>query len=172
MRIIFGLLRFLLPFVGLAALINYLLGLLGRPIDWVPPPPKDKDNGVIAPWFRCGRGSGDSCTKTIGFAGGTLEVNGHVLEIPEGAVGQDEQVQFTLREAARPEVMVVVTPSRKFQKNLRLRISWARCAPDVNPVKPRIYRREDLEPLDGDVEGRSIVTDRVRHSSGFMVAQG
>ncbi len=168
MRVIFGLLRFLLPFLGLAALINYLLRLFGRPIDWVPPSPP----GLIGPWFRCGRGSGDSCTKTIGFAGGTLEVNGHILEIPEGAIGRNEQVQFTLREAATPEVMVVVTPSRKFEKNLRLTISWARCDPNVNPVNPRIFRREDLEPLDGVVEGRSIVTDRIRHSSGFMIAQG
>lgn len=168
MRIIFSLLRFLLPYVGLAALIKYLLRLLGQPIDWVPPPPP----GPRATWFSCGRGSGDSCTKTIGFAGGTLEVNGHILEIPEGAVGRNEQIQFTLREAATPEVMVVVTPSREFEKNLRLTISWARCAPNVNPVNPRIFRRENLEPLDGVVEGRSIVTDRIRRSSGFMIATG
>lgn len=168
MRLIFALLRLLLTLAGLAALIEKLFG---RPIDWLPPRPPGVDR-----WLTCERGSGDSCTRTIGPGGGTLEVRGHVLVLPQGAVERD--MQFTLREAATREVMVIATAAGPFTGTVDLTLSYARCPQGVPASGIRLlvwrYRlRDGWHNLGGDTDSQArTITVRNTGISRFVIAEG
>lgn len=163
MRLIFGLLRFLLTLAGLAVLLEFLRSLFGPGNSSVLPPSPGKK------WLTCGRGSGQSNSDTIGPAGGTLRLHGHLLTIPAGAVSRD--TRFTLHEPPTPQVMVIATCAGPFGGNLSLTISWARCGPGVDPSDPEIIR-DDGTNLGGIVRGQTITTDRVDHLSRFIIATG
>ncbi|CAN5794930.1 hypothetical protein BH23GEM7_BH23GEM7_29720 [soil metagenome] len=169
MRLIFALLRHLLALAGLAALIEKLFG---RPIDWLPPRPPEVDR-----WLECERGSGDSCTRTIGYAGGTIEVNGHILTIPEGAVDRGRNIQFTLREAATRQLLVIVTAAGPFKGTVDLTLSYARCREKLPPPGTRLavwrFRTQDgWQFLGGEVDSRTLtITVRNTGISRFAIAE-
>ncbi|CAN5487626.1 hypothetical protein BH24GEM3_BH24GEM3_12010 [soil metagenome] len=171
MRIIFWLLGPVLKLFGSAALLLYFLSRwFGDRDDTIPnPPPRKK-------WLTCGRGSGKkSPPTTIGSDGGRIELNGHVLEVPRGALAQGATAKFTLHELPTPQVAVIVTAQGKFKGKLSLTMSWARCGPKVNPSKPSIYRADsatNLQDLGGVVTDRAIRTDEVDHLSKFIIAEG
>lgn len=168
MRLIFALLRLLMTLLGLAALFEKLFG---RPIDWLPPRPPEVDR-----WLECGRGTGDSCTQTIGPAGGTIELRGHRLVVPQGAVDRD--MQFTLREAATRELMVVVTAAGPFKGTVDLTLSYARCQESLLPPGARLvvwrFRKQDgWQRLGGDDDRRTFaITVRNTGISRFTIATG
>lgn len=144
--------------------------------DWVPPPPPGKK------WLMCVKGSGDRAIKTIGHDGDTITLNGHVLDVPKGAVPPNESFRFTLREAKTREVMVNVKAKRvkatsKFNGMVHLTLSYARCADGpTDGEKLDVWRHrsnDGLQPVGGNVDpqARTITVTNTKISR-FTIAEG
>lgn len=158
-----GLFRLLLRLIagigGLLAISEYLRGW---PRSTIPPGKKP---------FKCGRGSGETVCKEIGPEGGRIEVAGHILEVPAGAL--DHSRNFWMKEVNTPHIQVQITPHVKFDKaSATLTLSWARCPGGVNPNRPFIYNVDDNEDLGGrpNPQQRSVSTE-ISHLSRYAIAQ-
>lgn len=159
-----GLFRLLLRLIagigGLLAISEYLRG-------W----PRSTTPRGKKP-FQCGRGSGQSVTKSIGPTGGQIGVAGHLLVIPPGALGSD--IKFCMKESKNRHIQVQIKPPVRFAPGTpaTLTLSWARCPAGVEPNQPSIYNVDDNEDLGGrpNPQQRSVSTE-ITHLSRYAIAQ-
>ncbi len=169
MRIIFWLLAPVLKLIGSTALILYLLSRwLGDHHDRVPDPPK----GVK--WLPCDRGSGEKSSKIIGRGGDTIELNGHVLDVPPEAVERD--TRFTIHELPTPNVTLTVTAAGPLKGTVNLTLSYARClsrTPDTELIVWRYRKQDGWQDRGGkdDPRTRTITVTNTKISR-FTIAEG
>jgi hypothetical protein len=116
-----------------------------------------------------------SVSKSIGRAGGVIEIGPHSLTVPAGALSRPVTITATAR--AGNNVKVDFQPhGLRFASRAVLRLSYAHCS--GRPLFPKVVYVGDtgglltilelLPSLNDDSNGR--VTARIRHFSGYAIA--
>jgi hypothetical protein len=118
----------------------------------------------------------------IGPGGGTLTVAGHTLWVKPNAIPQGTPpIPFRFIERRSTYVEVEIQPSRHFDKDCELTLSYARCGlgKDDDPTKfiivqinPGTGTIMQTLPSRVDLTAKTVTTDQLDHSSGYAIAQG
>jgi hypothetical protein len=154
-----------------------LLGLLGEDDS-----DSDSDSGGLLggllsnlSLYRCDSPDFGSVSKSIGPAGGVIQVGPHSLTVPAGALSRPVTITATAR--ASKYVKVNFEPhGLRFESRAVLRLSYAHCA--SSPLLAGVvYVGGDgdllsileLLPSLNDLSKRRVTT-RVRHFSGYAIA--
>ncbi|HET7273866.1 MAG TPA: hypothetical protein VFI91_01715 [Longimicrobiaceae bacterium] len=79
-------------------------------------------------YLECQTRPRETDIETIGPDGGQLQVNGHLLDIPAGAV-EGEAVEFRMRDPGAANGKIIIVPSYEFVGNFQpsLTLSYAHC---------------------------------------------
>jgi hypothetical protein len=127
-------------------------------------------DGLLA----CPASSTTSAEAVIGTAGGRVEIDGHALVVPAGAVRKDTRFVLTVPASPVLEIDVSADGRRafRFHEPVQVRISYARCA--EAPAGDLVGRwidggtRLDM-PTVHDAATQSIVIT-TEHLSGYAIA--
>jgi hypothetical protein len=123
--------------------------------------------------YKCSTPSFGSVTRSVGPAGGVIRVGPHSLVIPRGAL--DRPVAITASTSAGQHVKVDFEPEGlRFKHRAVLTLSYAHC--DSRPLLPKVVYVDNLlgileRLLSVDDAGSEAVTARIRHFSGYAIAE-
>lgn len=142
----------------------------------------DNPSDLDGPRFLiCDDQAGDDTVETT-VTGGTdqlILLGNHSLAVPQAAIPDGEEVQFTLRQVSTRQVRVIVETDRAepFLADLTLTLSYqdrAGCEVDGAPVSElmqlRVLRVESGEFLPSVDAGVGLVVGRTRTFSTFAIA--
>jgi hypothetical protein len=125
--------------------------------------------------YRCDSPDFGSVTKSIGPAGGIIQVGPHSLSVPAGALAAPVAITATARPGKY--VKVDLEPhGLRFASRVTLRLSYAHCAD--RPRFPKVVYVDVLDDLLSILEivpslndyYNDRVTARLRHFSGYAIA--
>jgi hypothetical protein len=117
----------------------------------------------------------DSTTKTIGIAGGSLNVGPHTLLIPPGALSGNVTITMVLPTGLGVNAVQFKPAGLQFRKPAALTMSYANCSLLGNLLPKRIaYTTDNLQILDYllslDILFSKYVTGQVSHFSSYVIA--
>jgi hypothetical protein len=126
--------------------------------------------------YRCDSPDFGSVSKSIGPAGGVIQIGPHSLSVPAGALS--EPVTITATARGGKYVKVDFEPHElRFESRVLLRLSYAHC--DTRPLLPKVVYVDgegdllsivELLPTLNDLFNERV-TARLRHFSGYAIAE-